>query len=111
MFLPPLLLSYNRHENSAVCSWTLHLATQYRIHLSSLRYCFIYLRFHQILRWVFNIIFPLTSNLNVNVPRPAGVNLTSKHAKLAKISLLCFAFSANFAVFHFEPFPPTGSWT
>src|SRR5450756_3018991 len=25
MFLPPLLLSYNRHENSAVCSWTLHL--------------------------------------------------------------------------------------
>jgi RPA family protein len=42
-----------------------------------------------------------TAYPNVNVHRPAGVNLTSKHAKLAKISLLCFAFSANFAVFHF----------
>jgi len=37
----------------------------------------------------------------VNVHRPAGVNLTAKHAKFAKISLLCFAFFANFAVFHF----------
>ena len=42
---------------------------------------------------------------NLNVHRPAGVNLTAKRAKFAKILLLSFAFFANFAVLMCRLFP------